>query len=193
MKKLVLIAATMIGAFILTGCQGTSNSTTPAATTSAYCNYNAALGRYTDQNGNACNPTSTATCATQGLIYQNGVWISPVTGQVVNCNTNGVGIGTGGITNCQQASLIYGVQYATTIINGQTYCINLASYGVTPPPTYNYTTPVYVSTCPYSDPYYCYNGWNNGGVQYVYQPAPSFCNDYYGGGNSISIGFSFGF
>ena len=196
MKKIALTLATIIGAIYLTGCQGTSNSSTPASP-AASC--------VSSAYGAPCYGTSATTCNGQAVTYNptTGSYMNSYGQPVYGCtgssiSTYGAGLGYGLRRLLLLVDSIYpGTQYVPMIdpTSGQLECINVSSYGISVPSTYNYSQPVYQVSCPYTpynDPTYYYDcqgylggyggsygGYNYGGGS---EFASARCGDDDGGG-----------
>jgi hypothetical protein len=181
MKKLMFILAAATGALLLTSCQSTSNSPTPVATSCSTNSY----GQYVNQYNQPCN-SSAGACTMNAY----GQWVSS---NGMTCNGNGAypynGYGGGSYgTGCQYYSSIYpGTQWAPAVdpTSGGMVCLNLSSYGITPPPTYNYQTPIYITSCPSYDPTCSGQQWAYGG--------PTYNNyGYYPQSTPTCVGFGYG-
>lgn len=170
MKKLTLALATIIGAFNLIGCQGTSNSSTPSSVASS-CSVNAYGQSINTSTGAPCVSTSSY-CGTSSYNPYG------YNGCTAGTGTSGYGLG-----GCAYWSTVYpGTYYAPMIdpTSGQLECVNLSSYGMSGYPSgynpYTASQPIYVVQC--YDPS-CGSG---------YSPYGNYGSYGYGGGGGTCLG-----
>lgn len=150
MKNITQLIAAIVGAVALTGCQGTSNSSSSSGTcnynvstgyytnsstgavcsssaSTANCTYNSSLGYYVNATtGAICSTTSTGSC----ILTSGGYYINSTTG--ATCSTASGYTTTGYTTtgyssgSCSYWTQMYGVYYSPAYLNGQLVCV--ASY-----------------------------------------------------------------